>query len=174
MTTAGHIACATSVATIVVCSDPTLMGLLLGAGVLVGGNAPDLLELHLPGSTAAMPVSLIPHRTIMHYPWFYVALLFGAHFLLTPPWSWFLGGCALGALLHLLIDSVSPHGIPLFSPLSSVKPPVILYKTRSASEWVVIGPFVLVATVVAWLHSTAVVGAFHSALAIFFSFRIRF
>jgi hypothetical protein len=63
---------------------------------------------------------VIPHRTITHWPWWYVRC--AARILVVfkaSPFALLGLGLALGSLVHLLCDSVSPHGIPWVTPFQA-------------------------------------------------------
>lgn len=61
-------------------------------------------------------------------------------------------GVVLGSLIHLLCDSVSPHGIPWLSPFRSVAPPAsfVVYSTRKANELLLVFPMVIIAMIALW------------------------
>jgi membrane-bound metal-dependent hydrolase YbcI (DUF457 family) len=124
---------------------PSATSLLIGVGVAAGANLPDDLELpRRPDAWGNMRPPVIPHRTITHWPWWYViAMLVFVVFKASP--IALLGlGIALGSLVHLLCDSVSPHGIPWLTPFRALKPPLTIYSTRRASELSIVLPMVLV------------------------------
>lgn len=163
MTRSGHYTCALAVATIGVSLDPTLHGVLLGAGILAGCNAPDDLEFPLNIGGMRGP-TVIPHRSLTHWPWSYAMLIAGALMMVPAPWSFGVVGICLGALLHLGIDSVSPHGIPWLSPFVPIKPTRALYRTWTVSEWKIIGPIVVAAVVLALIRERALNDAFSAAI----------
>ncbi len=142
MSRAGHYLIALASAVTIASLVPTLPGVALAIGVLGGGNLPDDLEFpSRPNADGSLRPTLIPHRTITHFPWWYVAAFLLAAYFRTP--LALLGaGLALGSLIHLLTDSVSPHGIPLLSFSRSMRPWFVVYKSRTASEWRLILPFV--------------------------------
>ena len=152
MSRAGHYLIALASAVTVASLVPTLPGVALAIGVLGGGNLPDDLEFpSRPNADGSLRPTLIPHRTITHFPWWYVAAFLLAAYFRTP--LALLGaGLALGSLIHLLTDSVSPHGIPLLSFSRSMRPWVVIYKSRTASEWRLIAPAILLASL-AGVHS---------------------
>lgn len=99
---------------------PDVPGAILAlVGALAGSSAPDWLEIsHAePNNRGGWSRwSLIPHRTITHwpYPWL-AALLYGIP-MLPPVWHPFAEGFVYAALLHLLTDFPNPTGIPLGLP----------------------------------------------------------
>jgi membrane-bound metal-dependent hydrolase YbcI (DUF457 family) len=87
-------------------------------GAVAGSIAPDLLEVpvFVPGSGKRL--SIIPHRTWTHFWPFWIALIAVVPLL---AWPWpslaavVLGG-ALGGLLHLAMDVMTPMGLPVSWP----------------------------------------------------------
>lgn len=72
---------------------PSLMD---GAALVLGSAAPDLVEMATPW---------IPHRRVAH-----AAVLMIPMFLVQEPTlTWF----ALGCMLHLVLDALTPMGVPL-------------------------------------------------------------
>jgi membrane-bound metal-dependent hydrolase YbcI (DUF457 family) len=93
-------------------------------GALLGARAPDWIELAQFSSFLDRRVSIIPHRTITHWPWLWLAALLIATGL-TQVYddypgrevAWGCVGFILSGMLHLLLDSLTPTGIPLgFNP----------------------------------------------------------
>ena len=76
-------------------------------GSMVGAVFPDI-DLRIPG---------LEHRTLTH--WFipYVAGILLAYFLV---YSWVLFFCT-GALVHILLDSLSLMGVPIWTPFGKRK-----------------------------------------------------
>ena len=81
-----------------------------------GASAPDWMEV--PWKSNEHRLSMIPHRTLTHWPvpWFVLVL----YALLLPPdavlLSHVLIGFSAGSLLHILMDSMTPMGVPVFVP----------------------------------------------------------
>jgi membrane-bound metal-dependent hydrolase YbcI (DUF457 family) len=141
MTRAAHLAIGLAIGIDAVALQTQGTGLLMGLGILAGANLPDDLEIPLRGDP---PRTLLPHRKLTHWPWPYLAIAI-ALAALHQPLAILGAGIALGALVHLLCDSVSPHGIPIVSPFSAHAPRHPIYKTRAASEWILVGPALLTA-----------------------------
>jgi inner membrane protein len=123
---------------------------LIALGMLLGGRGPDRLEAPVFDRRKKIRRSLIPHRTLTHWPplWIIMALFF----------HWLSGvatdvlifeaahvgyGFCLSSLLHLAMDVLTPMGIPLIKPFGQ-RTSLSLYKTDHISEWCFI--FVLVAS----------------------------
>lgn len=125
---------------------PSGTSVLIGVGIAAGANLPDDLELPRrkdAWGNARPPV--IPHRTVTHWPWWYAVALVALAACHRSPFALLALGVALGSIVHLLCDSVSPHGIPWLAPFSALKPPFTVYTTRKASEWSIVLPVLLVA-----------------------------
>jgi inner membrane protein len=123
--------------------NPTPVSVLLAFGAIVGANLPDDLEIwpsHPPMLGPASP--LIPHRTITHWPWSWAAVLLLSAFIHNSI-ATFIGGIALGGLIHLLCDTFSPHGIPWVTPTSALKPSFTIYTTRKSSEMLIVLPVII-------------------------------
>jgi membrane-bound metal-dependent hydrolase YbcI (DUF457 family) len=148
MTRASHFAIGLAVGIDAVALQPQLAGLLTGLGILAGANLPDDLEIPLRGNP---PRTLFPHRKLTHWPWPYVAIAL-ALAALQQPVATLGAGVALGALIHLLCDAFSPHGIPIVSPFSARAPRHPIYKTHGASEWLLVAPAAASAILVATLR----------------------
>ena len=126
---------------------------LVALGMLLGARGPDRLEIPSFNLRTQTRRSVIPHRTLTHWPLFWI-LLSGMCV-----WTWSesqdlllylttsvgLGFCAAG-WLHLAMDIMTPAGIPLLSPFGS-RTSLNLYKTsmkgsRLTGEWLCILLFV--------------------------------
>ncbi|KDN94702.1 metal-dependent hydrolase [Hydrogenovibrio marinus] len=93
--------------------------------IMAGATAPDWMEIPRFSKTFNRRVSMIPHRTITHWllPW---AFLFGYTFYKwTDPNNAITGydpmlfvtlGFSMGALLHCILDWMTPEGIPVVAP----------------------------------------------------------
>ena len=97
----------------------------------VGSTIPDLVELPFG--------PLVKHRSWSHWPYPYALITFSI-------WYWgarngdllfsYLSFIGVGALLHLVEDSLSPGGIPLKAPMG-VRKGLGIYKTFHLSEYMV-------------------------------------
>ena len=122
---------------------------LVALGMVMGARGPDRLEIPSFNRRTQTRRSVIPHRTLTHWPLFWV-ILSGMCF-----WTWSesqdlllyvitsvgLGFCAAG-WLHLAMDIMTPAGIPLLSPFGS-RTSLNLYRTslkgsRLTGEWLCI------------------------------------
>lgn len=128
-------------ATCALAAFPSIHTLAFAVGVLAAASLPDDCELPIKGDER---MTIIPHRTWTHWPWPWAAIMF-ASALLAWPWSGLIGGAACGALLHLLIDALSPHGIPLLLPTRAIRNRFAVYTSRTMSEWRLVGPMTALA-----------------------------
>ncbi|WP_429885557.1 metal-dependent hydrolase [Geoalkalibacter halelectricus] len=110
----------------------------------LGSVAPDAIEFFFRG--------LLPHRSLTHWPYLYLALGAGAY------WGWQAGDGLLffyllffvvGALIHLAQDALSPGGIPWKHPLG-VRSGLGLYVPFSRSEFIVALALVVIAGSAIW------------------------
>jgi hypothetical protein len=126
---------------------------LLGVVTAIAGRIPDSIEIVTGFGPNGERHSIVPHRTVSHSPYPYIALLiFG---LLLPriaglPIGHVIAGIGLGGCVHLAIDLLSPSGVPLghpfgprtsFGPFRSSGVHPYLYRTSTAEEWPVLLPF---------------------------------
>ncbi|ANA41782.1 hypothetical protein A2G06_16725 (plasmid) [Geobacter anodireducens] len=117
----------------------SITGGFISAGLAaVGAVLPDVLEVG----------GVIKHRTVTHWPYPYL-LLASALYL----WQWhnpsvlpyLLFFFVLGVVMHLLLDSLSNHGIPVGqSPSAGKRLSLNLYKTFTPSEEVTSAGLVVV------------------------------
>ena len=115
---------------------------LVALGMLLGARAPDRLEIPSFNRRTQTRRSVIPHRTLTHWPPFWLVITLScwaawhtsADSLLYAITSAGLGFCA-AAWLHLVMDIMTPMGIPLRSPFGS-RSSFNLYKTAQIGEWV--------------------------------------
>ncbi len=123
---------------------------LVALGMLLGARSPDRLEIpsfHRPTKTRR---SVIPHRTLTHWPQLWIVITASCWFtwqtstdvLLYAITSTGLGFCA-AAWLHLFMDIMTPMGIPLRTPFGS-RSSFNLYKTSESGEWLCILVFIIV------------------------------
>lgn len=155
MSKGGHALAGLAVGGYVVLAVPH--GALLGVATAVAGGLPDVLEGVIGFGPRGERRSLIPHRTLTHSPWLWLAVLVAG--LLLPaastPWgpiaiSKGAAGLAAGALVHLVLDLFSPTGIPLGNPFGrrvslgpyrSARGTRYLYRTSTPEEWPLLLPF---------------------------------
>ena len=94
-----------------------------GLGCLAGATAPDWLEV--PIRFGETRVSLIPHRTFTHWIAAWVAVAIWAAYMCATTVNSLVYAGALGfacsALLHCLMDALTPMGVPILSPLKRKK-----------------------------------------------------
>lgn len=138
----------------------TMAGAAFAAGAALGGRAPDRLEVPWVDRFDQRR-SLIPHRTLTHWPPLWLVALAGAYWVVTASIGWptLLGWLLLGyvgsGLLHLAIDAGSGSGIPLFTPFGR-RYSYHLYRTGSIRELgllsVLLGAFALIGGVIQWWH----------------------
>jgi len=126
---------------------------LVALGMVLGARGPDRLEIPSFNRRTQTRSSVIPHRTLTHWPLFWVFLSGlcvwtwsdSQDLLLYVITSVGLGFCAAG-WLHLVMDIMTSAGIPLLSPFGS-RTSLNLYKTsmkgsRLTGEWLCILLFV--------------------------------
>lgn len=132
---------------------------LVALGMLVGARGPDRLEIPTFNRRTKTRRSVIPHRTLTHWPLFWVFLTGlclwtwseSQDLLLYVITSVGLGFCAAG-WLHLVMDIMTPTGIPLLSPFGS-RSSLNLYRTsmkgcRLTGEWLCIFLFLIICLVI--------------------------
>ncbi len=89
-------------------------------GAMLGARAPDWLELAEFSAFFSRRISVIPHRTLTHWPWLWILALVVVVNLL-PAYTeypgreviWGLLGFVSTGFLHILLDMMTPTGIPL-------------------------------------------------------------
>lgn len=86
---------------------------------VVGSKAPDWLEIRT--WIMGRRLSLIPHRTITHTWWLWVLIMLCSPLLLSgsPLALWLTLGFALGCLLHIGMDALTPMGVPVLNPFGT-------------------------------------------------------
>lgn len=115
----------------------TLGPFMCAAGVMVGSMLPDQLEFARYNNQER--ASVIPHRTLTHWPLLWLAgLSLSAYGLLDWVGSWYIAavfslGLCLSALLHLALDFGSQSGIPLYHPAGRPTS-LAIYATGAPSE----------------------------------------
>jgi hypothetical protein len=153
----GHtlLACALGGALILAGRDTVLLGVVTA----VAGRLPDSIEIVTGFGPNGERHSIVPHRTVSHSPYPYLALLV-LGLLLPPivglPIGHIIAGIGLGGCVHLAIDLLSPSGVPLgnpfgsrtsFGPFRSGGIHSYLYRTSTAEEWPVLLPFAVLLVV---------------------------
>lgn len=93
------------------------------AGALFGGRAPDKLEIASWSTWTGKRHSLIPHRTFTHWPPLWIAILGYSIYYLQQATDatesgigWGGIAFALSGIVHLVLDIMTPTGIPLLDP----------------------------------------------------------
>lgn len=180
MTGTGHHLSTLAAGAILVAVDPTLTMTVTAVTAIAAASLPDSAEIARRGFDGRR-ASIIPHRTITHWPAIWIALAFVAYLSpslglvpsgLTVLFAAALYGVAFGGLFHCFIDIFSPMGIPLLTPFGKrtalgPKPNTQgahLYTTGRWSETsVVIGLLALAAG--SWFLRFGPAGAFLAGLA---------
>lgn len=113
---------------------------LIGLGILLGARGPDRLEVPAFNKRKKVRMSLIPHRTLTHWPWLWVILTGLSVFCMVNTQDTFFVamscvgfGFCVASWLHLAMDIMTPSGIPLYSPFGQ-KTSFNFYKTSSLGE----------------------------------------
>ncbi len=121
---------------------------LLSVGILLGARIPDWLEFKIYYRKKKYR-AIIPHRTLTHYPsyWFFLTLACFFAYDNSPNLAVNLLsinglGVCIGALLHLLMDFMTPMGIPLSHPFGK-RTSLNIYSTSSFGEWIIVLLFVV-------------------------------
>lgn len=116
----------------------------------IGAGVSLLFGLPLSGVFITTVSSVLPdavefglkHRGLSHAWWIY-AFLYVVSIVIFPQYSIYFSFIALGVLLHLLCDALTPMGIPL-SPFSGERITFKLFQTGSVAEYVVTGTVIAV------------------------------
>lgn len=125
--------------------DQTAFVTLVALGMILGARGPDRLEIPSFNRQTKIRRSIIPHRTLTHWPsaWFVVTIACWLVWHQSTDIFVFgvtnvgLGFCAAG-WLHLAMDIMTPSGIPLampFGPRTSLN----IYKSGHGGEWICVG-----------------------------------
>jgi inner membrane protein len=104
-------------------------GAMIAAGAMLGARAPDWTEMARWINDKRY--SLIPHRGPTHWPGTWLAGLALAFFTLQAPLREAVIGFCLSALLHLVMDVLTPSGIPLWHPFARKKLSLRVYRSGS-------------------------------------------
>ena len=164
MSKGGHslLACAIGGAVVLGGHDTVLLGVMTA----IAGRIPDSIEIVTGFGPNGERHSIVPHRTLSHSPYPYLALLvLGLFFprIGTWPVGHIIAGIGLGGCVHLAVDLLSPAGVPLgnpfggrtsFGPFRSGGVYPYLYRTSTAEEWPVLLPFALMLVVEGVLAGT--------------------
>lgn len=89
---------------------------LFALGAVIGSKSPDWLELPIRGFNNAR-ISLFPHRTFTHWPFLWLLGTFWAIVVMDNYLQSVFLGFFLGGVIHLVQDSCTPMGVPVFLPL---------------------------------------------------------
>ena len=122
-------------------------GAALMGGFILGSRAPDVLEI--ASFVGGKRVSVIPHRTLTHWIPLWILALVGVYMLWRSPhtaiWSRALvtGFCLAGGL-HVLMDFMSPTGVPLLLPTARHRVRMPVYHTGKIGEQFVVMAFIAV------------------------------
>ena len=125
-------------------------------GAVAGSVAPDLLEVPMFVPGTGKRLSVIPHRTWTHYAPFWGALLAAVPLLAWPFPALAVAalGGALGGLLHLAMDVMTPMGLPVSWPptRSARRKSLHVYRNgQFAKEWGVVAAVWAAALVVGFV-----------------------
>lgn len=150
MSKTGHIVTGIAVAAVAYHLAPKSPA--IAAAALAGSLFPDVAE-GVIGFWGESRLSLIPHRTLTHWLYLYVAMLFFAHRLGALPQALLIGLCA-GSLLHIGLDAFSPMGIPLGNPFGERTSLVggSTYRTGTLSEVPIILAVLFLASAAFLIH----------------------
>ncbi|MGZ8918093.1 MAG: metal-dependent hydrolase [Methylobacter sp.] len=135
--------------------DHSAFATLVALGMLLGARGPDRLEIPSLNKRTKVRRSVIPHRTLTHWPPLWVIMTAACWSLLDETQDILLytvasvgiGFCA-ASWLHLIMDIMTPSGIPLLLPFGS-RTSLNLYKTAQpgrifTGEWLCILSFVII------------------------------
>lgn len=161
MNKSGHLIVNTCISTIALLTKGDI---LFSLGLLVSASAPDQLEMSYKDPKSYCGYSRrITHRTITHWwplwcaLWFYasqIAILLTSFVTpiddknITATIS-LIQGIALGSLVHILTDSLSPMGVPFLLPFAKYRKRTFLLYSTGKSEWKIIYP--LAAFTLSWI-----------------------
>lgn len=128
---------------------------LYGAGAMLGARAPDWSEMAkwIDGRR----YSLLPHRGPTHWPGTWIVGLVLSWLFLPPLYQAAATGFFAAALLHLVMDILTPTGIPLWHPFAR-KRAFRVYRS---------GAFLpeLLLTLLCWISALGYLSLLHPALA---------
>lgn len=80
-----------------------------------GAILPDVIDMKIAGKgPAKQKIFYKIHRGFSHwFGWYFIILLFTLLYPIPNQYRLLLMGCALGALTHIVLDMLTPSGIPL-------------------------------------------------------------
>lgn len=119
----------------------------IALGCLAGGKAPDWLELPLWNGQARV----IPHRRITHWVVGWICIL-GVSTLLPSPAGLAVTGFAVGCLVHLSGDLLTPQGVPVIHPWTRMKGASPAFPALTETMWVL--TYWAIGIVPYWIYST--------------------
>lgn len=169
---------AISLGTIAVSFAPVPREFAIAAGCVFGASLPDQTELVFGYSAMNERLSVLRHRGITHTPWLWIALALVGAFV-RPDWGGLISGLALGAILHIMLDAMSPSGVPLLpgrarwsiGHLRSGRNAYV-YRTGTAGEFRVLIPIVACATVAAIVRAPLIELGLQHAVESLMSYRL--
>jgi membrane-bound metal-dependent hydrolase YbcI (DUF457 family) len=126
-------------------------------GIILGARRPDRLEIPSLNKKTKIRRSLIPHRTLTHWPLFWVVITFlnwvlarqNNDIFISATTSVGFGFCA-SSWLHLAMDIMTPSGIPLLTPFGS-RTSLNIYKSGHFGEMAFVS-LLLFITIIFVLH----------------------
>lgn len=151
----GHIATGIALASIGLAWGGGDLAQAFAVGAVMGSVAPDLLEIPVYVLGTGNRLSVIPHRTWTHYWPFWGALLAAVPLLAwpLPVLAVAVLGGALGGMLHLGLDVLTPMGLPVSWPPTRTAKRKSLRVYRNGQffrEWGVVAGVWLVALVIGY------------------------
>ncbi|MCD2453652.1 metal-dependent hydrolase [Methylicorpusculum oleiharenae] len=133
---------------------------LISLGMVLGARGPDRLEFPVFNRLTKVRRSLIPHRTLTHWPGFWILAtvisctsFFAMDDILFQTIACVAIGFCSASWLHLIMDIMTPTGIPLLTPFGK-RTTLNLYKTGSFGEWLYILVFLISSQLLASLLSS--------------------
>lgn len=112
---------------------------------ILGGTAPDWLEIARTDKETGVRSSIIPHRTITHWLPLWILLLAVSIWFMPGFFAAAGVGFAVGGLTHLLFDIPNPMGIPVLNPRKNTS--LNLWRSGT-NEWLLIPAYFLIALVI--------------------------
>lgn len=111
---------------------------------------PDWLEIPIY-KKGVRSGTLIPHRTITHWPPLWLGLMYFAFNYLEPFYAVMVMGIGVGALVHIVADAPNPMGVPWLWPNTRVS--IFGGLWRSGEFEKTMTCVFTIAGVAIWLHS---------------------
>lgn len=109
------------------------LGLVPLVGFMVGSTLPDVLDKVFSAGDRKLWERI--HRTLSHWPWAYAAFAVFAFFTAGGDMGEAAGWVCVGALVHLVLDFMTPMGIPVFPWSLGKRRSLRLVRTGSAWEY---------------------------------------